>query len=564
MKQAVVYARYSPGSKQTYQSIEGQLTECRKFAATNDLQIVGTYEDEHLTGKNDQRPAFQRMLKDSARAKWDIVLVYAIDRFGRNSIEIAINKYHLQKNGKTVISATQRTARNVDGSKNLDGILLENFYIGMAEYYSEELSQKVMRGLRESYSKGNHTGGHTLFGYKVVDDPTTLNDRKVRKLLEIDENKAPIVRYIFEEYAKGTSKREIMEELSRRGYKNTKNKPLKLSSFQNNLKNRKYIGEFEHDGILYTKIYPPIIDKETFDKVQQRLATRKQAPAALKAREEYLLQGKAFCGLCGARMVGVSGTGKLGKKYHYYSCGEHYKNHTCKKKLEKKDFLEQFIVELTIKYVLEPKRLNFIADRVMEKYHDEFNEENIHALERRVAALDEEIEKAVTAFIDADSRVRQSINIRVNDLEEQKLELQNEIDGLVAASRIPITKAHFISWIKTFEKGTPADKAFQKRVIDALINSVYIYDNRFIVYFNADSTELVSFFEATDDAENVERWESFKNDETALTQKSESGVRICNYLAEHGCLNTNPVEKIFYIFHRGVFGITCNRLKKYI
>ena len=144
MRQAVVYARYSPGSTQTYQSIEGQLTECRKFAAANDLQIVRTYEDEHLTGRNDQRPAFQQLLKDSATSKWDIVLVYAIDRFGRNSIEIAINKYHLQKNGKTVISATQRTARNVDGSKNLDGILLENFYIGMAEYYSEELSQKSL------------------------------------------------------------------------------------------------------------------------------------------------------------------------------------------------------------------------------------------------------------------------------------------------------------------------------------------------------------------------------------------------------------------------------------
>ena len=107
MRQAVVYARYSPGSTQTYQSIEGQLTECRKFAAANDLQIVRTYEDEHLTGRNDIRPAFQQLLKDSAAAKWDIVLVYAIDRFGRNSIEIAINKYHLQKNGKTVISATQ-------------------------------------------------------------------------------------------------------------------------------------------------------------------------------------------------------------------------------------------------------------------------------------------------------------------------------------------------------------------------------------------------------------------------------------------------------------------------
>lgn len=80
---------------------------------------------------------------------------------------------------------------------------------------------------------------------------------------------------------------------------------------------------------------------------------------------------------------------------------------------------------------------------------------------RRIAAPDEEIEKAVTAFIDGDSRIRKNLNQRVNDLDEQKLELQNDIDGLRAASRIPITKARFISWLRTFEGRNPADKTFQ-------------------------------------------------------------------------------------------------------
>lgn len=526
MRQAVIYARYSPGGNQTYQSIEGQLTVCRKFAADNDLNIVATYEDEHLTGRNDQRPEFQRMLKDSASAKWDIVLVYAIDRFGRNSIEIAINKYQLQKNGKTVLSATQRTARNVDGSTNLDGILLENFYIGMAEYYSEELSQKINRGLRESYAKGNYTGGRPIFGYKVIDDPRSLGERKTRKILAIDENDAPIVRFVFEEYARGASKKEIMEELARRGYKNTKNKPLTVKSFQANLTSRKYIGEVEHGGVVYTNIYPPIIDKETFDKVQKRLARRKYAPAALKAREEYILQGKAFCGLCGARLIGVSGTGKSGNKYHYYACGEQYRKHVCKKKLEKKDFLEQLIVELALEYVLEPKRMDFVADRVMELYFDEFNEERIHELERRIAAVDEEIEKAVTAFIDADSKIRKNLNARVNDLEEQKLELQNDLDGLRAASRIPITKAHFIAWLKTFNGGDPTDKTFQKRVVDALINCVYVYDDKFIVYFNIEGGELIGLLEASEDAEDVENWETPPDIEQKGIKKGGAGVRI--------------------------------------
>lgn len=130
MKSAVIYARYS-SERQSEQSIEGQLRVCNDFAERNGLRIVGTYIDRAMTGTNDHRAEFQRMLSDSdAPQEWEIVLVYALDRFGRNSIEIAINKQRLQKNGKILISATQRTSQNIDGSQNLDGIILENVMIG--------------------------------------------------------------------------------------------------------------------------------------------------------------------------------------------------------------------------------------------------------------------------------------------------------------------------------------------------------------------------------------------------------------------------------------------------
>lgn len=138
MKGAVIYARYS-SEKQNEQSIEGQLRICNQYAEANGLTILDTYIDRAMTGTNDHRPAFQQMLADCEKAvPWDIVLVYAIDRFGRNSIEIAVNKQRLKKHKKTLISATQRTSENIDGTKNLDGILLENVYIGLAEYYSAE------------------------------------------------------------------------------------------------------------------------------------------------------------------------------------------------------------------------------------------------------------------------------------------------------------------------------------------------------------------------------------------------------------------------------------------
>ena len=169
MKNAVIYARYS-SDKQPDQSIEGQLRVCNEYAERNGLTIVDTYIDRATTGTNGNRPSFQRMLSDSDKpVVWDIVLVYAIDRFGRNAIEIAMNKQRLKKNGKTLISATQRTSDNIDGTKNLDGILLENVYIGLAEYFSAELAQKVSRGLRENREKGLYTGGTLTYGYKVKD-----------------------------------------------------------------------------------------------------------------------------------------------------------------------------------------------------------------------------------------------------------------------------------------------------------------------------------------------------------------------------------------------------------
>ena len=91
MKTAVIYARYS-SDKQTEQSIEGQLRICNDYAQRNDIVIVDTYIDRAMTGTNDNRTAFQKMLKDSNKRAWDIVLVYKLDRFSRNKYEMARHK----------------------------------------------------------------------------------------------------------------------------------------------------------------------------------------------------------------------------------------------------------------------------------------------------------------------------------------------------------------------------------------------------------------------------------------------------------------------------------------
>lgn len=106
MKTAVIYARYSSDS-QTEQSIEGQMRICEEYAKKNNIVILDKYIDRAMTGTNDNRPDFQRMLKDSDSRTWNYVLVYKLDRFSRNKYEMAVHKKTLKDNGVRVISATE-------------------------------------------------------------------------------------------------------------------------------------------------------------------------------------------------------------------------------------------------------------------------------------------------------------------------------------------------------------------------------------------------------------------------------------------------------------------------
>ena len=135
---AVIYARYSPGPNQKDKSVEEQIADCRQFARENDIMIVGDYADRKKTGRNDNRAEFQKMLKDSAKGLFDAVIVWKIDRFGRNREEIAINKVKLRRNGVRVMYAKEHIP---DGP---EGIILESTLEGLAEYYSANLSQNII------------------------------------------------------------------------------------------------------------------------------------------------------------------------------------------------------------------------------------------------------------------------------------------------------------------------------------------------------------------------------------------------------------------------------------
>lgn len=95
---AVIYARYSSHG-QTEQSIEGQLAKGHEYAAAQGYTVVHEYIDRAMTGRNDNREAFQKMLSDTGKHQFQVVIVWKVDRFGRNREEIAFNKHTCKKNG---------------------------------------------------------------------------------------------------------------------------------------------------------------------------------------------------------------------------------------------------------------------------------------------------------------------------------------------------------------------------------------------------------------------------------------------------------------------------------
>lgn len=191
---AVIYARYSSDS-QREESIEGQLRECTAYCQKNEITIVRTYIDRALSAKTDNRPDFQRIIKDSAKGLFDVVLVWKLDRFARNRYDSARYKAQLKKYGVKVLSATENI------SEGPEGIILESLLEGMAKYYSAELAEKVIRGHTENALKCKYNGGTPTFGY-IIDSEHHY---------QIDPRTAPMVLEMFTRYDNGATMKEIRD-----------------------------------------------------------------------------------------------------------------------------------------------------------------------------------------------------------------------------------------------------------------------------------------------------------------------------------------------------------------
>lgn len=435
-----LYARFSSDNQRS-ESIDAQVRAMRTYCQQHNYTIVHTYVDEAKSATTDRRPAFQQMIADSGKHGFDILLVHKLDRFARDRYDSAVYKRELKKNGVTVYSVLE----NLDNTP--ESIMLEAVLEGMSEYYSQNLAREVMKGMRETALQGKHTGGRPPLGYAV--DPVT-------KKLVIDEDEAEIVRLIFSMCAEGYTYSAILDALRERGMRTRSGIDFCKNSLHDLLINPKYRGTYSFNlhsgknssGSRNNRAYkdpkevitieggcPAIVDAETFEAVQRRIAARKNVGQRYYARETYLLTGKVYCRDCGKAMVGNSRhCGRSKQLYVTYRCPT--RRHSCSNSEINRDKLEGFVVDLLEKQMLNPASIRQIQANLAEYEEHPLLTGNRQAYQQEL----DEVEQALQNIADAVAAGMYSDTLltRLNDLEQRQQELE---DCLKKACTVPPVEA---------------------------------------------------------------------------------------------------------------------------
>lgn len=450
MKKAVVYARYSCDN-QTEQSIEGQLRVCNEYAEKHNLLIVENYIDRAMTGRNDNRPDFKRMLADSDKKSFECVLVYKFDRFSRNKYESVIHKKYLRDKGITVISAME----NIPDTP--EGIILESLLEGLNQYYSAELSQKVKRGMRETRLKGLYQGGHRPFGYNIV-------NRK----LEINKKEAKLVKYIFQEYSLGVNGKDIADAIIKKGAKYRERK-FKHKDVYRILDKEYYSGIYVCQDESFCTIYPPIISRKLY---QEAELMRKYNRNGGSSKELFLFRYKLFCKKCGERYASAGGTSNTGKVKRYYKCFSK-KHSDCESQTYRKHELEDFLMSALMNFFNNSLNIDLLAENLMRRYKKKKNLDFIKSCEA---------EKAV--YIKSLNQLYKSVDIEESSVVNSKIRLlENKISAL--ESEITIEKGkearrHSLSFIKSFY--AEALSLNDIKFVQQLVTKIMLDDNEIDIY----------------------------------------------------------------------------------
>lgn len=472
---AVIYARYS-SNNQKEESIEQQVKECQAFAERKNFTVVGIYSDYAISGKTDNRPEFQKMMRDSKKGGFEFVIAWKSNRIGRNMMQALTNEAALLNAGVKCVYVEEYFDDTASGRFALRNMMNVN------QFYIENMAEDIRRGLMDNALKCL-VNTRPSFGYKKGEDGRYA----------VNEETAPIVQEIFQKYLDGWAFIDIANELNRRGLKTVLGNDWNKGSFHSMLRNEMYVGVYKYSDVRIEGGVPALIDKQSFEEVQRRLNHKQTAKGKKNGSAEYLLTGKLFCGHCGEAMVGISGTGRHGDTHYYYRCqGRHHKKNGCSKSNVSRDLVEKRVIESVREFISNDEILEKIIDsysRFLKKARDE---SELAVMEAEYAQNKKAIANLIKA-IEAGA-ASETITERISELEAQQRQLEREIE-FEKVTLTEITPDQLQFYFKRLQDADLNDKEVQRDLITFFVRAIYLFDDHLKISFNFDkeSDRTVTF-----------------------------------------------------------------------
>lgn len=316
---AIILARVSSNEQEYGKSLEAQLVKSREYAQNKGLDVIKEYRLVESSTRG-ERKEFYEMIEFAASQKETVAIIaYSVDRFQRRFDE-SINIFPLITKGQIEIHfiVPPLIINKETSSSNL---MMWDFNVVGARAYILQLKESTQRGIRQKIKDGEWPGCAPI-GY------LNYMDGKYRKI-KVDEERAPLVKSAFKEYASGLySVDEITRHLRKNGLTTRGGKLVAKNTVHKMLQNPFYYGFMRIKEELIQHIYPPIIDKHLFDKCEQiRIGKGRHQP--LFHQNDFIFKGLVKCDICGHLISPYNRIKKSGRKYVYLRCAKHSLDGSC-------------------------------------------------------------------------------------------------------------------------------------------------------------------------------------------------------------------------------------------
>ena len=421
MEKYILYARKSTDTEdKQVLSIDAQLAELRKFTRDNKLVVIDELIEKR-TAKSPGRPIFNSMIKRIENGEANGILAWHPDRLARNSIDGGQIIYLLDQTSLNYLRFPVFQFENTSQGKFMLSIMF-----GQSKYYVDNLSENTKRGLRARVRNGDFPS-QAPFGY--------LNDTRTKTVV-LDKRYSPLVKELFERYAKGNQTMEKLAYfLQEKGAITSGGKTFKDDKVKSILQNPFYYGHFLYNGELHEGRHTPVISKALYDKVQQVIKTRGHTQKQTKPTTPFL--GILRCAECGMSITSETKT-KTQKNgnFHswtYYRCSRKKRAVKCvEPAIREKDLLPQ-LSALLGEYEMSSEVYTFMTDKMTQDEQAESvgNASVLDDLRTQISHLNAKQKILLDSYLDQDID-RQTFLAKKSEILSEKKSLEESLTNLQA------------------------------------------------------------------------------------------------------------------------------------